>query len=379
MQSSTTAKPFKRIIIGALALSFSFALPSYAADEKEAEQAITVGVDKVTFRTMSQVIPVSARLVARQSGVVAARINAPIEEVLVEIGDIVLNNQVLVRLDAARLLHQKELSTAELERANAALTTTQAQLNIVTQELKRIKRLKKSAAFNQARFDDKRLEVVKAQSAVVETEAAVRKATADLALAELDLNYSEIKAPYPGTITVRHVNRGAYVSVGQTVMTLTNTENLEIEADIATDQIEALSPGAKITAILGNKTRLNAQVRAVVPEENPLTRTRAVRFTPDFDIKEHHLASNQTLSLEIPLGLNKKFLSVAKDAILNKKGSQIVFVVRAGKAAIAPVKLGKASGSYFEVKSGLKEGDLVVVRGNERLRPNQAVNPSQAQ
>lgn len=374
MQNFTVFKPLKSMISGALILSFSYALPSYAADE----QATTVGVDKVTMRVMNQIMPVSARLVARQSGVVAARINAPIEEVLVEIGDSVLNNQVLVRLDAARLLHQKELSTAELERANAALTTAQAQLNIVNQELKRLKRLKKSVAFNQARFDDKRLEVIKAQSGVVETEAAVRKAKADLALAQLDLNYSEIKAPYPGTITQRHVDRGAYVSVGQTVMTLTNTDNLEIEADISTDQIIALPPGTTITTLVNGTARLKANVRAIVPEENPLTRTRAVRFTPDFDVKKYRLASNQTLSLEIPLGINKQILSVSKDAILDKKGNKMVFVVHEGKAVITAVKLGHASGSYFHVKSGLKEGDLVVIRGNERLRPNQAVIPSEA-
>lgn len=365
----------KCIFMSSLVL-FLFSSPQSQAGEEN--QATTVGIDRVVYRNISQFIPVSARLVARQAGIVAARINAPIEEVLVQIGDEVSNNQILVRLDNARLLHQKELRTAELERAKAVLTTASAQLNIVSQELKRLKRLKKSAAFNQARFDDKRLEVVKAQSGVVESEAAVRKAIADLALAELDLNYSEIKAPYPATITMRHVERGGYVSIGQAVMTLTNTENLEIEADITTQQIKALKPGVSVNVILGNDIRLKAKVRAVVPEENPLTRTRAVRFSLDFDIKEHHLASNQTLRLEIPLNLNKKILSLAKDAVLIKKGQKMVFAVIDAKAVITPVKLGKASGNYFEVKSGLKEGDIVVVRGNERLRPNQAVIASGA-
>lgn len=344
-----------------------------AQEEKKAPPATMVGADTVSFRSMSQTIPVSGRLVARQSGVVAARINAPVDQMLVEVGDKVFEGQPLVRLVSDRLSYQKELALGELERSEAALQTAKAQVNIVSQELKRIERLRKSAAFNQARYDDKRLESLKARSAMGEAEAAVRKAKADLALAELDLTYSEIKAPYPGTITQRFVDRGDYVSVGQTVLNIINANNLEIEADVPSNRIQALQVGVLVNAELGNQKNVALKVRAVVPEENPLTRTRAVRFTPDFNLDDYQLASNQTLNVLIPLGPKKDVLSVHKDAVLNKKGATLVYVIKDGLATITPIQLGEAFGSYFVVNSGLTDGDQVVTRGNERLRPNQPV------
>jgi RND family efflux transporter MFP subunit len=344
-----------------------------SANAAEEEKVTMVGADSVQARSLSQTIPVSGRLVARQSGAVATRINAPVAEILVEVGDEVDTNQVMVRLVSDRLLHQRELRAAELERAEAALETAKAQTRIVTQELARLERLRKSAAFNQARFDDKRLEQTKTQSAVVEAEAAVRKANADLSLAELDLNYSEIRAPYPGTITARQIDLGDFVSIGQTVVTLINADNLEIEADVPSNRLNGIGRGSEIIAQLADGKLIKTTIRAIIPEENPLTRTRAIRFEPSEDISALNLASNQTLTVQIPIGSNRNILSVAKDAVLTRKGNQMVFAIKEGKATPTPVVLGDALGGYFEVKSGLQKGDIVIVRGNERLRPGQSV------
>ncbi len=62
-----------------------------------------------------------------------------------------------------------------------------------------------------------------------------------------------------------------------------------------------------------------------------------------------------------------------KDAILQRGGGPVVYVIQDNQAHRRPVKLGQAFGSRFEVREGLRPGDLVVVRGNERLRPGQRV------
>ena len=161
--------------------------------------------------------------------------------------------------------------------------------------------------------------------------------------------------------------------MGQTVLNLINANNLEIEADVPAARIDALNTGTAVNATLSNGTSVALKVRAIIPEENPLTRTRAVRFTPDFNQTDYHLASNQTLTVLIPQGEARDVLSVPKDAILNKKGGTVVYAIKDGQAKLTPVKLGEAIGSYFEVLSGLKDGDQVVTRGNERLRPDQPV------
>jgi multidrug efflux pump subunit AcrA (membrane-fusion protein) len=120
----------------------------------------------------------------------------------------------------------------------------------------------------------------------------------------------------------------------------------------------------------------------MVPEENPLTRTRTVRFTAEFDGSIKNLAASQSITILIPIGQTRTVVSVHKDAVITRKGQKIVFVVvknkegKGQKAFPRTVTLGEAVGGRFEVLSGLKPGERVVVRGNERLRPGQKVKIS---
>ena len=123
---------------------------------------------------------------------------------------------------------------------------------------------------------------------------------------------------------------------------------------------------------------MNAVVRAVIQEENTRTRTRSVRLTPDLGKHGDGLAGNQSVTVQIPIGAVNDVVTVHKDAIIILKGRSMVYLVEDGKAAIRPVKTGAAIGGRFEVMNGLKPGDVVVVRGNERLRPGQAIKPLEA-
>ncbi len=323
---------------------------SFFATAVAAQQRVTpVRVDAVTSGPLVQTIPVIGRLVARQSGPVAARSAGPVDEVLVEVGDRVKKGQVLVRLVTETLKAQREVRIAELNRARLVLH--------------RFERLRQrgSAAFPRARYE----------TAVQD----VARAAAALKLAQIELDYAEIRAPYPGVITVRNTETGAYVKAGDAVVTMVNDRALEIEADVPANRIGGLVAGAAVTFRIDSQPgkRFAARVRAVVPVDNPMTRTRAVRFTPTLAAGGDGIAVNQSVTVDVPIGKRRRVVSVHKDAILHKQGRTLVFVVADGKAMIRPVRLGDAVGNRFIVAEGLRPGELVVVRGNERLRPGQAV------
>jgi len=73
----------------------------------------------------------------------------------------------------------------------------------------------------------------------------------------------------------------------------------------------------------------------------------------------------------LPVGGSRDAVTVSKDAVTQRNGQNMVFVSNNGRAQPRPVTTGEATGSRLVVVSGLKAGDLVVVRGNERLRPGQ--------
>jgi RND family efflux transporter MFP subunit len=181
-------------------------------------------------------------------------------------------------------------------------------------------------------------------------------------------------------ISRRLSEAGAYAGEGDALVAMIADQSLEVEADVPSNRLLGLTPGTAVDAFLDDGTRFTATVRAIIPNENPLTRTRAVRFEPDFGALNAAtpLANEQSVTVQVPVGAPRQIVSVHKDAIIKQPGDTIVFAVVDGKAQPRSIRLGEAVGSRYEVLDGLREGELVVVRGNERLRPGTPVQIEEA-
>ena len=208
---------------------------------------------------------------------------------------------------------------------------------------------------------------------LAERQAHLTQALAELNRAALNLTDTEIRAPFDGVVSEKHTDVGAYVNVGGAVVSLINDLDLEVEADVPTDRLAGLDAGAVVDFMLDDGTRHSAIVRAVVPEENALTRTRLVRFTPAFDQTRKALAVNQAATVNIPIGVAREVVTIHKDAIVRRGGNAMVFVVRDGTTEMRPVQLGEAASDRFVVLAGVEAGEAVVIRGNETLQPGQQV------
>ncbi len=163
----------------------------------KAQKAAAVGVDRVQSQTISQTFPVIGRFVSLRSGVVAARVRGAVEVMRVRVGDRIRVGTVIASLIRNRLKWAHELRQADLTEQKAELDTARAEMKMVTQELARLKRLKKnrSAAFRQARYDDKLVRAVMMKSGIAKATARQLRARANLNLARIDLEEAEIRAP----------------------------------------------------------------------------------------------------------------------------------------------------------------------------------------
>lgn len=347
------------------------AIAAFGGPEGAAAQDldILVRVDEVRQVPLTQTVPVIGRIVAQRLGEVAARIDGPVAAFRVEVGDRVEAGQVLAVLDHAVLEARRDMGAGRLAEVRADKAVRAAELALAKQEFKRMAGLSKSAAFSQARYDDTRQQVVIAEAALRRAEAAIAGARADLDLAEINLRDTRIKAPYRGVVTERLTEAGAYVRGGDPVIRLVGDQLLEIEADVPFRNLAGLEPGIEVGVALDDGTRHSAIVRATLPSENPLTRTRTVRFVPNIGETRRSLAHDQSVTLQIPIGSERQILSVHKDAVIIQRGQNTVVVVVEGVAELRPVVLGEAVGGRFEVREGLVAGDKAVVRGNERLKP----------
>lgn len=360
-------------------VAFLIAITAFAPMDGQAqERATPVGVDQVVVEPRAQTMPVVGRFVATESGIVATRLAERVDEVSVRVGDRVERGAVLARLASDRMRSERALRVADLQKAEAQVTREKAGLEKMRQTLTRITSLRGSTAFRKDREDDTERDMEIATSALGQAEADVLRARANLNLADLALKDTTISAPYPGLVIAKHTVAGNYARVGDPIVTLLNDKDLEVEADVPAIRTKGLLPGVKVQVTLQSGVKLTAEIRAVVQEENARTRTRSVRLIPDLGAATGDLAANQSVTVEIPIGEASDVVTVHKDAIVIMKGRAMVYVVEDGKAAIRAVETGPAIGGRFEVLSGLKKGDIVVVRGNERLRPGQPVQPLDA-
>ena len=326
-----------------------------------------VVLDAVVTEPVSQTFPVIGRLVARQSGVIASQIAGALIELRVNVGDRVDKDQIIAVISKDRLASERDRYAAAVGRFKGMVATAQAEYAKKRRELRRLERLKKSAAFSRARFEDLERDVQSRRGSVAERQAQLKEAEAQLRRAEIDLRDTEIRAPFPGVVSEKHTDVGTYLRVADRIVTVINDRDIEIETEVPSDRLQGVKIGRKVNFRLDDGTRHQASVRAIVPQENLRTRTRPIRFTPDFNGISKELAVNQSLTVDIPLTAADNVVTVHKDAIVRSGTKSFVYVVKGNVARRKEVSLGDAVGARFVVLGGVKAGEKVVVRGNETL------------
>jgi len=354
------------IVFAAVLLSFS--------TSALAQEPTPVKIDAVRTVSVSETVAVFGEIVSRQAGPVQVAISAPVSAVHVRVGDRVNEGDLIATLDSSMLELQMDTVNARIEMAEWASRRAQTQLELSKQQEERYRQLRHSAATSEAQLEDAELELKISQHVLGESRAAIDQIRRELAISKHNISLTTITAPYSGVIVERSIEIGQYLRTGDRVVRIIGDHDLEIEAYIPYRYIDQLKIGDQVNAEFDNGTTFDTQLRAFIPEEHVSTRTRAVRFEFDQQTIGDLLAINQNVILKIPVSAAKEALTVHKDAVLTQQGGHVVYVVDGDSASPQPIELGDASGSRFEVLSGLNEGDQVVVRGNERLIPGQKVS-----
>ena len=352
---------------------FVFLVPSAVISQ---QRASAVDIDKVISEPLLQTMPVIGRFVAKESGIVATRIAERVLKMQVQVGDRVEKGDVLVELASDRLDGQIQILKADLIRMESQLAKEIANNRKMKQTHKRILALRTSSAFRKDREEDSERDLEISKEMVTRAKADILQSKAKLKMGKIALQDANIKAPYPGVVLKQHTLPGNYVRVGDPIITLLNDTDLEIEVDVPSIRALDLKPDTNVKANLQNGLSFNAIIRAIIPQENSQTRAVAVRLTAKDGPFKQGIAGNQSVKLKLPIGDNANVATVHKDAVLIKNGKKIVFVFKKGIANMQTTKLGRAIGNRFEVLAGLQPGDLVVVRGNERLRPGEPIKPN---
>lgn len=312
-----------------------------------------------------------ATLTAARVAALSVEAAGLVSELLVDEGDSVLTDTPLLRLRPQRKTLARDALRAEHERARAA-----EQLAAVKE--KRLRRLVEQRMTPQDSYDVARAELAQAR-------AATRAAAAQVALLDDEVQRLELRAPFAGVISRKNTEPGAWVLPGDVVMELTETAALRAEFALPQQHYARLAPGSAVRLTLDAYPHapVDLRVTRMIPVVRESGRTLLVRA--DLPNHDGRYAPGMSGTVSVALGArgDGALPAVPTDAVLVRPdGTRVVWRVdRAGAGwvvAPVPVRVGERVGAHFEVlevlvPDGLPPGSAVVVRGNERLRPGQAV------
>ena len=366
---------FPRIYLGLFALLTSLNAAAVSGQALAQGRPASVGVEAVQMQSIAETVPLFAEVVTAREGTIASRIAGTVQEVRVLEGAEVAQGDVLVMLDTELLEILLRQAEARISEARAGIETATARVDRATKTLNRVEGLRNTTSFSVSRFDEAQTGYFEALGLMAEAEARVKSAEAALAEAEYQLERASIKAPYAGIVLDVNTNPGEFIGSGAPVVSLLDTQSIEVEASVPSRYISVLEPGLEVTATTEVGDPVEMAVRVLLPVEDQSTRTRPVRFTSPQLLEFERLAIGQSITVQIPISAPRDVLSVPKDALVQARGGWTVYVAEDGKAQPRQVTIGVALGDRFEVLAGLTEGDIVVTRGNERLRPGQDIAP----
>jgi membrane fusion protein, multidrug efflux system len=190
---------------------------------------------------------------------------------------------------------------------------------------------------------------------------------ADIKVLAAQLDKTKIKAPFDGTIGLRYISEGAYISPASTIATLYNISPAKIEFSIPGRYSTQVSQGKKILFTIENDlTVYEGEVYAIEPRIDPATRTLSLRAIANNE--KGALLPGQFVKVELILGTIDNAIMVPTEAVIPEQGGKKVFILENGKAKEVKIETGLRTNSELEVTAGLKPKDTLIVTGMLQLR-----------
>ncbi|MEN6311906.1 MAG: efflux RND transporter periplasmic adaptor subunit [Acidobacteriota bacterium] len=335
------------IALAAGVSSFSGCKPNAAASSQEA-------------RTSSDV-PVQVSPAARQR----------IETRLARTGTIQADNDVVVVSETSGRVLKVLADTGDKRAAGAVLVKIDDEMRLAAYETAEV-------GYEKAKRDLARYETLTAQKSATDTELegaklAFKAAEAQYIVARRQYQDTEIKAPIGGVVTARHVNVGATVAPGTPIVDMVDISRLKTTLAVGERDAFALKVGDPVSVTLD-----------VYPGRSFPGTIKAIGAKAD---AAHNFPVEVTLanSEEAPLraGLfarvlfssltGREALTIPREALIGSVRDPSVYVIDGATARLRRLTLGEEAGDLLEVREGLREGERVVVSGQNNLRDGAAV------
>lgn len=321
-----------------------------------------VNVESAKMTELSPVVSVSGTVVSQNNSKIAAEVSGRLTS-LSSIGTRVVQGDVIARIDDSLL-------KIKLKEAQANVLNRKAHLRYLEAEVVRKKKLFKQNLSPATELD----ETISIRD-IAQGDMTVAQAQLDNIVQ--NLAYTQLKAPFSGIVTERIANLGEYVENGGAIIRLVEIENSEasIFTPIVAFQFLKEAKQLLVESPLGSGY---AMIKAIVPVANARSHLMEVRL----DMSTFDWPIGLNFKAQVANGASEMLLAVPRDAlVLRRDGVSVFRANKNDKGVIAEkisVTVGAGMGGFVAVTStdagkSIQTGDLIIIRGAERLKDGQSV------
>lgn len=190
----------------------------------------------------------------------------------------------------------------------------------------------------------------------------------------LKFEKAPVESPLNGTVGRVYIDIGSSVTPQTAVALVADMNRAEIDLEIPEKYLPKITLGqeAEIRIDSYPEEKFIGKVEMISPVVDLQTRTAPIQIV--IENKDHRLQSGTFAKVSLILERNKNVPVILKEAVIGKGPDTYVYVVEGDKSVLKKISLGTRQGAYYEVAGGLKEGDRVVIMGQQRLRDGATVN-----
>lgn len=318
-------------------------------------------------------------VVAQRKAAISSKATGRLEWLGVTEGSRVKAGDIIARIDARDVVAMSESAQANVGAAKAALTQAQAEETDALAQLKRNQDLLAKGFVSPAAVDTAKARADRATAGVANARATINAAEAAARNSQVSVDYTIIRAPFDGVILSKSANVGDLVTPFSNatdskgaVVSMADMSTLEVEADVSESSLAKVQVGQPAEIVLDAlpNSRFRGRISRMVPtidraKATVMTKVKfdAIdpRILPEMSAKVSFLSQDVTPEQQQPL------VAVNADALTQRDGRIVVFVVREGKAVAVPVTPGMKIGELTAITGAVKSGEKAVAKPPENL------------
>ncbi|MCH3881897.1 MULTISPECIES: efflux RND transporter periplasmic adaptor subunit [Tenacibaculum] len=342
-----------------LTLSVALLLASCGSEDKKPvvdnSPAISVKTSQVAANSNSPFLSVSGKIQATNSADLSTRMMGYVNKVHVNVGDKVRKGQLLVSINNSDLQAKRAQVNAGITEANAALSNAKKDYN-------RFKNLFADNSASQKEMDDMTANYEMAKARVEGANQMKNEINAQFA-------YSNITAPFSGTVTSKNVEAGNMANPGVSLISIETPGNFEVMVMVPETEISAIKKGVTVAVLVKS---INKTIKGKVKEVSTSAKNTGGQYLVkiDLDKTDATILSGMFTTVQFPVErkATSSMVLIPNEAIVtNGQLSGVYTVSQSNTALLRWLRLGRTFGDQVEVLSGLNTDEAYIVSAEGKL------------